>query len=78
MPALTHMQTETLSMRVRIRTNVYFAVSDLDAFHTRMLQTECQVDASIKIQPWGERCFYAKDLFGNPICFVDDPTLFVG
>ena len=28
--------------------------------------------------PWGERLFYARDPFGNPICFVDERTLFTG
>jgi hypothetical protein len=28
--------------------------------------------------PWGERLFYAKDPSGNPICFVDEGTLFTG
>lgn len=40
--------------------------------------TSCQVDESIETQPWGERCFYAKDPFGNPICFVDERTVFLG
>lgn len=36
------------------------------------------LDPKIKIQPWGERCFYAKGPFGNPICFVDEKTVFTG
>ena len=29
-------------------------------------------------RPWGERSFYAHDPFGNPVCFVDERTLFTG
>jgi len=29
-------------------------------------------------RPWGERSFYAVDPFGNPLCFVDQKTLFTG
>jgi hypothetical protein len=27
-------------------------------------------------RPWGERSFYMRDPFGNPLCFVDEGTLF--
>ena len=27
---------------------------------------------------WGERSFYVRDPFGNPLCFVDADTLFTG
>jgi hypothetical protein len=29
-------------------------------------------------RPWGERSFYMTDPFGNPLCFVDESTLFTG
>ena len=29
-------------------------------------------------QPWGETLFYAKDPFGNPICFAQRGTEFRG
>ncbi|MFP4003041.1 MAG: VOC family protein [Alphaproteobacteria bacterium] len=32
----------------------------------------------IETRPWGERCFYAEDPFGNPLCFVDSGTVFTG
>jgi hypothetical protein len=32
----------------------------------------------IVVRPWGERSFYAEDLWGNGLCFVDDKTLFTG
>jgi hypothetical protein len=27
-------------------------------------------------RPWGERSFYATDLWGNELCFVADGTLY--
>lgn len=50
---------------------LYFSVLDVGA--TR----QCAVSAGvldvegIQVMPWGERLFYAKDPFGNPICFVE-------
>ena len=59
--------------------HVYFSVADLDAVFARARQLPCrQIDAEIKTQPWGERCFYAQDPFGNGLCFVDAKTLFTG
>ena len=29
-------------------------------------------------RPWGERSFYLREPFGNPLCFVDSATLFTG
>jgi catechol 2,3-dioxygenase-like lactoylglutathione lyase family enzyme len=58
---------------------VYFAVEDVAVTFTVAQRLPCQnIDGSIKTQPWGERCFYAKDPFGNPICFVDEQTVFTG
>ena len=65
----------------------YFAVEDLDAVFERARATgaglylEDRPDAPdnvISVQPWGERSFYCRDPFGNPLCFVDDGTLFTG
>ena len=59
--------------------HIYFAVSDLAAVHARAQQAGCQeVDEEIQTRPWGETSFYAKDPFGNPICFVDEKTVFTG
>lgn len=58
---------------------LYFAVADLEAVHTAAKQAGCrELDDRISTQPWGERLFYAVDPFGNPICFVDEKTLFTG
>jgi len=57
----------------------YFAVPDLETVFEKMKQLPCrQLDPAIKNRPWGERSFYAKDPFGNPICFVDEKTIFMG
>ncbi len=59
--------------------HVYFAVSDLEATLERARRPGCgQLGDEIKVQPWGERSFYAVDPFGNKICFVDAETVFVG
>ncbi len=58
---------------------LYFAVPDLDAVFGRAGDAGClELDEKIETMPWGERLFYAKDPFGNPICFVDETTLFTG
>lgn len=57
---------------------VYFAVSDLDTVESLVREAGGEIDTSIKIMPWGERLFYAKDPFGNPICFVDQATVYRG
>lgn len=67
--------------------HVYFAVDDLDAVYARAKGlgglSPRMGDAnlpmgSIARRPWGERSFYMHDPFGNPLCFVDDSTLFTG
>jgi predicted enzyme related to lactoylglutathione lyase len=59
--------------------HVYFAVDDLEAIHARARAAGCDtIDEKIATQPWGERMFYAKDPFGNPIAFVDHRTVFTG
>jgi uncharacterized glyoxalase superfamily protein PhnB len=59
--------------------HVYFAVPDLEAVYTRARSAGCaELEATIQTRPWGERSFYAKDPFGNSICFVDETTVFTG
>jgi catechol 2,3-dioxygenase-like lactoylglutathione lyase family enzyme len=58
--------------------HVYFAVDDLGDVHTRAASAGCAALTAIEGRPWGERSFYARDPFGNPICFVDAETLFSG
>ena len=57
----------------------YFAVGDLDALFARAQHLKFRaIDDRIAEMPWGERLFYGQDPFGNPICFVDERTLFTG
>ena len=58
--------------------HVYFSVDDLDAAQMRAKDAGCRELTAIEVRPWGERSFYARDPFGNPICFVDSQTLFTG
>jgi catechol 2,3-dioxygenase-like lactoylglutathione lyase family enzyme len=59
--------------------HIYFAVDDLERAFEQAKTAGCMlVDDRIRTWPWGERSFYAKDPFGNPICFVDQSTVFRG
>ena len=66
--------------------NIYFSVSDLEAIHARAVELNCLSDedvhgdsaGDIVKRPWGERSFYIHDPWGNPLCFVDEKTLFTG
>jgi predicted enzyme related to lactoylglutathione lyase len=57
---------------------LYFAVFDLDACLELFVAAGGTVSQEIDVMPWGERLFYGTDPFGNPICFVDEMTLFTG
>jgi predicted enzyme related to lactoylglutathione lyase len=66
--------------------HVYLAVDDLEAVFRRaeslaaLSKEEVHGEPAGEIvrRPWGERSFYAVDPFGNPMCFVDERTLFTG
>ena len=66
--------------------NIYFAVPNLHAVHTRAKELTClssddvHGDSAGEIvnRPWGERSFYVYDPWGNGLCFVDESTLFTG
>jgi catechol 2,3-dioxygenase-like lactoylglutathione lyase family enzyme len=67
--------------------HVYFAVRDLRAVYRRASKLGGLSTAigdgrlpmgRIARRPWGEVSFYMQDPFGNPLCFVDDTTLFTG
>jgi len=57
---------------------VYFSADELDETFRRAREAGCRHLGEIEVQPWGERSFYARDPFDNPICFVDSQTLFTG
>jgi predicted enzyme related to lactoylglutathione lyase len=65
--------------------HIYFAVDDLEAAFARAerlggLSPEIGDGrlpmGAIARRPWGERSFYMDDPSGNPLCFVDQTTLF--
>jgi predicted enzyme related to lactoylglutathione lyase len=59
--------------------HAYFAVENLEEVFARAQKLPCQeLDTEIATRPWGERSFYAKDPFGNPLCIVDSSTIFTG
>ena len=66
--------------------HVYFSVPNLEAVFTRAKELNCLERSDVHgapsdeivVRPWGERSFYARDPFGNGLCFVDETTLFTG
>jgi catechol 2,3-dioxygenase-like lactoylglutathione lyase family enzyme len=65
---------------------LYFVVKNLDAIHARAATLNClsrdQVHGvnagAISVRPWGERSFYAEDKWANPLCFVEEGTIYPG
>jgi hypothetical protein len=64
----------------------YFTVKNLEAAFDRAKALSCLLreevhDApggGIVVRPWGERSFYAVDPWGNPLCFVEEGTVYTG
>ncbi len=65
---------------------LYFTVKKLEPFFERAkalgsLSRENVHDApggGIVVRPWGERSFYAEDPWKNPLCFVEEGTVYRG
>jgi catechol 2,3-dioxygenase-like lactoylglutathione lyase family enzyme len=65
---------------------LYFTVRDLESAFARAqglgcLSRESVHDApggGIVVRPWGERSFYAEDPWTNPLCFVEQGTIYAG
>lgn len=65
---------------------LYFTVKNLEAAFDRAktlgcLSREGVHDApggGIVVRPWGERSFYAEDPWGNPLCLVEEGTVYTG
>jgi len=65
---------------------LYFTVKDLEAAFERAKELGCLSQESVHdapgggivVRPWGERSFYALDPWGNPLCFVEDGTVYTG
>ena len=65
---------------------LYFTVRNLEAAFERAIALGClsQEDVhdapggGIVVRPWGERSFYAEDPWKNPLCFVEEGTVYTG
>ena len=65
---------------------LYFTVKNIEAAFERAkglgcLSRESVHDApggGIVVRPWGERSFYVEDPWGNPLCFVEEGTVYTG
>jgi predicted enzyme related to lactoylglutathione lyase len=65
---------------------LYFTVRDLDAAFARAKELGClsretvhdAPGGGIVVRPWGERSFYAEDPWQNPLCFVEEGTVYTG
>ena len=65
---------------------LYFTVKDLETAMERARLLGCLAredvhDAEgggIVVRPWGERSFYVEDPWKNPLCFVEEGTVYTG
>jgi len=65
---------------------LYFTVRDLDAAFARAQALGCLSQESVHdapgggivVRPWGERSFYGEDPWGNPLCFIEEGTVYRG
>ena len=65
---------------------LYLAVRDLEKVHARARSLGClskekvheDPAGDIVTRPWGERSFYAEDPWQNPLCFVEEGTVYAG
>lgn len=65
---------------------LYFTVENLEAAFDRAKALGClsQEDVhdsrggGIVVRPWGERSFYIEDPWKNPLCFVEEGTVYTG
>jgi catechol 2,3-dioxygenase-like lactoylglutathione lyase family enzyme len=65
--------------------HLYFSTGDLEDVYERAQRlgglSSATGDGNLPLgdiarRPWGERSFYMNDPFGNPLCFVDEASLF--
>jgi predicted enzyme related to lactoylglutathione lyase len=65
---------------------LYFTVENLDAAFERAQELGCLSQENVHdapgggivVRPWGERSFYAEDPWKNPLCFVEEGTVYTG
>jgi predicted enzyme related to lactoylglutathione lyase len=58
--------------------DLYLATDGLEEMFARAVAAGAEIRSPIDRGPWGERSFYCSDLDGNPLCFVDETTVFMG
>lgn len=76
--ALVDPRGENLEFRPNVD-HIYFSVDDLEAAYEGAKVAGCEwLEDKIAVRPWDERSFFARDPFGNPICFVQRGTEFTG
>ena len=65
---------------------LYFTLRELEPAFERAKELGCLSQESVHdapgggivVRPWGERSFYAVDPWGNPLCFVEEGTVYTG
>lgn len=65
---------------------LYFTVRNLEAAFARAKALGCLSQESVHdapgggivVRPWGERSFYGEDPWSNPLCFVEEGTVYTG
>jgi len=65
---------------------LYFTINDLEAVFERAKALQClsredvhdAPGGGIVVRPWGERSFYVDDPWHNPLCFVEEGTVYAG
>jgi len=66
--------------------SLYFAVEELEPVHARAkalkalapFKVHGESAGDITKRPWGERSFYVEDPWSNPLCFVEQGTVYIG
>jgi len=65
---------------------LYFTVNNLEAVYERAKALHSLSDSDVHdaagggivVRPWAERSFYAQDSWGNPLCFIEEGTVYTG
>jgi catechol-2,3-dioxygenase len=65
---------------------LYFTVNNLEEVYERAKSLKClspqdvheATAGGIAVRPWGERSFYVQDPWKNPLCFVEEGTVYTG
>jgi catechol 2,3-dioxygenase-like lactoylglutathione lyase family enzyme len=58
--------------------DAHLATDGLEETFARAVEAGAEIRSPIDRRPWGERSFYCSDLDGNPLCFVDETSVFMG